>query len=327
MEYVKPWLSIGEQIEKLASKGVRIGDRGVAGPVLREVGYYRLTGYLYPFRESSFELDSGGRRHIEVQDRYRAGTELAAAEALIAFDRSLRLLVIEGVERIEVAVRTQVGHVLGEHAPFAHEDGSLFTEAFTAHQADASDGSSPHTAWLQRVRERQDSSDESFVAHFRTKYDDRMPIWALTEILELGHLARLYGGLRNDVATRIAGEFGVPTKKTMLSWLASVNYVRNVAAHHARLFNRKLVVVPKRPRSGAVPLLAHLSGTDAPKQFGVYNTLAVMAYLLRSIPSDHDWAERVAALLGAFPSNEHLDLSSMGVGAGWLDHAIWRGRH
>lgn len=92
---------------------------------------------------------------------------------------------IEGVERIEVAVRTQVGHVLGEHAPFAHEDGSLFTEAFTAHRADASDGSSPHTAWLQRVRERQDSSDESFVAHFRTKYDDRMPIWALTEILEL----------------------------------------------------------------------------------------------------------------------------------------------
>ncbi|WIE83127.1 hypothetical protein [Curtobacterium sp. MCPF17_021] len=160
MEYVKPWLSIGEQIEKLASKGVRIGDRGVARSVLREVGYYCLTGYLYPFR-----------------------------------------------------------------------------------------------------------------------------------------------------------------------WLASVNYVRNVEAHHARLFNRKLVVVPKRPRSGAVPLLAHLSGTDAPKQFGVYNTLAVMAYLLRSIPSDHDWAERVAAFLGAFPSNEHLDLSSMGVGAGWLDHAIWRGRH
>ncbi|WP_307858755.1 Abi family protein [Curtobacterium poinsettiae] len=177
------------------------------------------------------------------------------------------------------------------------------------------------------MRDRQDSSDEQFVAHFRTEYDDRMPIWALTEILELGHLARLYGGLRNDVATRIAREFGVPTKKTMLSWLASVNYVRNVAAHHARLFNRKLVVVPKRPRSGAVPLLAHLSGTDAPKQFGVYNTLAAMAYLLRSVPSDHDWAERVAALLGAFPSNEHLDLSSMGVGGGWLDHALWTGPH
>lgn len=87
MEYVKPWLSIGEQIEKLASKGVCIGVRGVASSVLREVGYYRLTGYLYPFRESSFEIDDGGRRHIEVQDRYRAGTELAAAEALIAFDQ------------------------------------------------------------------------------------------------------------------------------------------------------------------------------------------------------------------------------------------------
>jgi abortive infection bacteriophage resistance protein len=323
MEYVKPWLSIGDQIEKLAAKGVRIADRGVAGSVLREVGYYRLTGYLYPFRESSFVTDDDGRRRIEVQDRYRAGTEFAAAEALIAFDRSLRLLVIEGVERIEVAVRTQVGHVLGEHAPFAHEDGSLFTEAFTARRADASDDSSAHTAWLQRVRDRQDSSDESFVAHFRAKYDDRMPIWALTEILELGHLARLYGGLRNDVATRIAREFGVPTKKTMLSWLASVNYVRNVAAHHARLFNRKLVVVPRRPKHGEVPLLTHLSATSAPKEFGVYSTLAVMAYLIKSIPSDRDWAERLAALLKAFPSTRDIDVSSMGVGAGWLDEALW----
>lgn len=323
MEYVKPWISISDQIEKLESKGVRIGDRAVAASVLREVGYYRLTGYLYPFRESSSVTDEVGRRHVEVYDRYRAGTELGAAGAFIAFDRSLRLLVIEGVERIEVAVRTQVGHVLGEHTPFAHEDGTLFTGAFTAPRPDAPDGSSAHTAWLQRVRDRQDSSDEQFVAHFRTKYDDRMPIWALTEILELGHLARLYGGLRNDVATRIAREFGVPTKKTMLSWLASVNYVRNVAAHHARLFNRKLVAVPKRPKPDEVPLLAHLSRSDAPKQFGVYNTVAVMAYLLRSIPSDRDWAERVAALLGTFPSTEHIDVSSTGLGAGWLDEPLW----
>jgi abortive infection bacteriophage resistance protein len=64
MDYVKPWLSNGEQIEKLASKGVRIGDGGVAGAVLREVGYYRLTGYLYPFRESSFVIDvDGGLRN------------------------------------------------------------------------------------------------------------------------------------------------------------------------------------------------------------------------------------------------------------------------
>lgn len=84
------------------------------------------------------------------------------------------------------------------------------------------------------------------MAHFRSKYDDRMPIWALTEILELGHVSRLHGGLRNDIATEIAQAFGVPTKRLMQSWVASLNYVRNVAAHHARLYNRKLVSAPKR---------------------------------------------------------------------------------
>jgi len=323
MEYGKPWLSVEEQIDKLRGRGCHIDDATSGSSVLREVGYYRLTGYLYPFRESCPVADDDGHRRVVVRDQYRTGTDIRHAEALIDFDRRLRLLVIEAVERVEVAVRTQLGHVLGAHSPFAHEDSTLFTEAFTTPRPTDADGVSAHTAWLVRVAERENSSDEAFVGHFRTKYDGRMPIWALTEILELGHLARLYGGLRNDVATEIARSFGVPTKKTMLSWLSSVNYVRNVSAHHARLFNRKLVAAPKRPRPSEVPLLGHLSDGTAPKEFGVYNTLAVLAYLLRSIPSDRDWAPRAAALVRSFPAAGPVTVASMGVAAGWLDEALW----
>lgn len=151
-----------------------------------------------------------------------------------------------------------------------------------------------------------------------------MPIWALIELLELGHLSRLYAGLRNDLATEIATAFDVPTKRLMESWIATINYVRNIAAHHARLFNRKLVTAPKRPKAGQVPLLAHLSESDAPKQFGSYNALAVMANLLRTIDPGGDWALRVATLLRAFPKNAVLDLGSMGVAPGWLDENLWR---
>ena len=84
--------------------------------------------------------------------------------------------------------------------------------------------------------------------HFREKYDDRMPVWALTELLELGQLSVLYRGLRQQDAEEIALAFGAPTKRIMVSWLASLNYVRNVAAHHARLFNRKLQHAPARQR-------------------------------------------------------------------------------
>lgn len=323
MEYAKPWLSIEAQITKLRDRGCLIADDASAAALLREVGYYRLTGYLYPFREARLGADGSGQHRLGVSDRYRAGTDIRQAEALIDFDRRLRMLVIAAVERVEVAVRTQLGHVLGARSPFAHEDPAFFTVAFTAPRPDGADPGSAHAAWLARVADRQSGSDEAFVSHFRRKYDDRMPIWALTEILELGHLARLYGGLRNDIATEIARAFGVPTKKTMASWLSSVNYVRNVAAHHARLFNRGMVIAPKRPKPAEVPLLAHLSDGTAQKEFGVYNTLAVLAYLLRSVPSDHDWSQRAVALLRSFPAAGPVTIASMGVAGGWLDELLW----
>lgn len=326
MEYTKPWLSVEDQIEGLSSRGLEIGDRSEAGRLLREVGYYRLTGYLYSLRESERQIDDRGRERIRVLGSYRPGARLDDAVALIDFDRQLRLLVLEGIERIEIALRMQLGYSLGKHSAFAHEDASAFVSAFTAPRT-GEDGEllpSHHESWLTRVRERQSASDEAFVTHFRVKYDDHMPIWALTEILELGHVARLYTGLRNDIATEIAAAFQVPTKQLLQSWIATLNYVRNVAAHHARLFNRKLVSAPKRPKGDAVPLLSHLNQQEAPKQFGTYSALAVMAYLLESVHPGRDWSIRVATLLRNFPTTEHLDVGSMGVAAGWLDQNLWR---
>jgi abortive infection bacteriophage resistance protein len=206
----------------------------------------------------------------------------------------LRLLVLEAVERIEISLRTQVGHILGERSAFAHLELRNFTPAFTEpYVGEAGGMTSKHLEWLARIDERRASSREAFVEHFRTKYDDQMPIWALTEILELGHLTKFYSGLQNDVATRIANHYAVPSKTDLSSWIASTNYVRNVAAHQARLFNRKLVAAPRRPKHGAVPPLAHLRDEDdEPKQdFGLYNALAVMAYLLRSISGHREWIQ------------------------------------
>lgn len=328
VQYTKPWLSLEQQVERLASRGVDVGDRNHAAAVLKAVGYYRLTGYLYPFRESEQYVDDEGRPGTRVLGGYRAGTRLDHAEVIIDFDRRLRMLVMDGVERIEVAVRMQLGYVLGRHSAFAHEDPSCFTEAFAEVRADPESGEqvpSSHARWLERAQERRDKSDEQFVAHFREKYDDQMPVWALTELLELGQLSVLYRGLRQQDAEEIAFVFGVPTKKIMVSWLASLNYVRNVAAHHARLFNRKLQHAPARPKAGQVPALDHLRDEQTAKGvFGTYNALAVIAHLLPSIEAGTDWHRRLAALLRGFPASHALSLASMGVPQGWESLDIWR---
>jgi len=324
--YTKPWLSIEQQIAQLRGRGLTVDDTAEAAHLLEEVGYYRLTGYLYPARQSEPIAEDDGRSSIRVLNSYRPGTRLEHAAELIAFDRKLRLHVLEAVERIEVSLRTQVGYILGRRSAFAHLEPRTFTPAFVEPYVDDMTGetTSKHSKWLERIDERRASSKEAFVEHFRTKYDDQMPIWALTEILELGHLANLYKGLQNDVATEIAMHYAVPSKKILTSWIASTNYVRNVAAHQARLFNRKLVDAPTRPRGASIPLLVHLRDDHAPKQdFGLYNALAVMAYLLRSISGYSEWVNRLRNIVGGFPSVPFLGIDSMGFGEGWDRHELW----
>lgn len=326
--YTKPWLSLEEQVTRLASRGVDVGPRDRARSLLSAVGYYRLTGYLYPFRCSEQYGDANGHEQTRILSEYRPGTSIDHAARLIDFDWRLRMLVMDGIERVEVAVRMQVGYVLGYRSPFAHLDIANFTSSFTELRADAETGEelpSNHDEGLRRVKERRDGSDEAFVAHFRDKHDDQMPIWALTEILELGHLARLYRGLNQSDAEEIAGAFGVPTKKVMVSWLASLNYVRNVAAHHARLFNRKLQYAPGRPRKGAVRLLDHMRDEQTAKSvYGLYNALAVIAYLLRSIDSESGWCQRLVALVHTFPATPALSVRSLGFPDEWATLELWR---
>ncbi|MDK8434956.1 Abi family protein [Brevibacterium sp. H-BE7] len=152
-----------------------------------------------------------------------------------------------------------------------------------------------------------------------------MPVWALTEILELGHLSVLYRGMNQQDAEEIALAFGVPTKRIMTSWLASLNYVRNVAAHHARLFNRKLQYAPARPKAGQISVLDHLREEPAAKGgFGTDKALAVIAYLLPSIDPGTDWSQQLAALLREFPASQALRVESMGAPLDWASLDLWR---
>lgn len=325
-EYTKNWLSLDQQVERLIDRGLAVEDRERGLDLLQSIGYYRLTGYLYPFLESEEYTDDEDRTRTRVLNRYVPGTALHHAASTIDFDRRLRMLVMEGVERIEVAVRMRVGYVLGRSSAFAHEDPASFDDSFTKAGTDSRDPQpSPHVKWLQRVKHRRNGSDEQFVAHFREKYDDRMPVWALTEILELGQLSSLYRGMLQPDAEELALAFGVPRKKLMASWLANLNYVRNVAAHHSRLFNRKLQNAPSRPPLGMVPILDHLRAPEAPKKdFGTYNALAVIAYLLLSIETESGWHRRLAELLRAFPTSHALTVGSIGVPEGWESLDLWR---
>ncbi len=108
MKYTKRPLTFDEQVQQLVDRGLE-GDPATIRNRLQSVNYYRLTGYLYPYR-------------IQGSDNFVPGTQFETVWEQYAFDRRLRLLVMDAIERIEIAVRAQLAyhHAHTYHDPFAY---------------------------------------------------------------------------------------------------------------------------------------------------------------------------------------------------------------
>lgn len=140
MSYPKLWKSYSDQLDQLIERGMIVTDRTRAQDYLERIGYYRLSGYWFAFRERSEPLcllDEHGRKPKEVReerialDAFRAGTTFQNAVDLYVFDKQLRLLVMDALERIEVALRVDVSHTLGKLDRFAYLKPDLFNDEFS----------------------------------------------------------------------------------------------------------------------------------------------------------------------------------------------------
>jgi hypothetical protein len=121
---LKPWLSIQDQVDRLQRRGMQISDEAAAAQWLSAVGYYRLSGYWYPFRKIN---STGQTRRLST---FSTGTTFAEVGGLYEFDRHFKTLIQSGLERVEVALRSQVGHQLGAIDPLAHTDPAHFRSTF-----------------------------------------------------------------------------------------------------------------------------------------------------------------------------------------------------
>jgi len=121
MEFCKPPLSVDDQIALLRARGMKVEDLARASRVLQHINYYRLRAYWLPFEETS-ALHLGEGIH-----QFRPGTDFDQVVSVYVFDRKLRILLLEAIERVEIAIRTHWSQVLAEsHGAHAYLDQSLF---------------------------------------------------------------------------------------------------------------------------------------------------------------------------------------------------------
>src|SRR5579862_7295206 len=108
--FEKPPLSIDAQLKRIRSRGVIIQDTDAARHYLSYISYYRFCGYAIEFEDGL----------VNGEKQYREGTTFEQILDCYVFDRKLRLLVIDAVERIEIAIRTIIINELALKYKDAH---------------------------------------------------------------------------------------------------------------------------------------------------------------------------------------------------------------
>lgn len=280
----KPWASIAEQVEILVSRGLK--DARDFEHYLSQVGYYRLSGYSYPMRQFTPGLESRiSHRRLDV---FLPDAKMSHVVALYEFDESLRQAVWQGLSRLEIALRFDIGHTLGRHDPYLHlHVTQLWTTGPKAERA---------RKFETKLNQTQRRSSEEFVKHHHQMYSGEMPMWVITEILEFGLLVNLYSLAPYEQRKRIASIYQCRSDE-LESWLRTLNYMRNLCAHHARLWNRKIVIKPAiKYRTHDQYLQPSLLSPGKP-----FATLAILIYLLQR-KGFTDQAKAIAATLARFPA-------------------------
>jgi abortive infection bacteriophage resistance protein len=219
----------------------------------------------------------------------------------------LRKLIIGELEKIEIAVRTQMTYSLSmAHGSFWMDNETLFADP------------AKHRAALDKINSEKQRSDEDFIRAFTARYSNPLPPSFITlEIVSFGMLSRLYENLKSDVAKReVSQTFGL-ADMVFISWLHGLVYIRNVCAHHARLWNKLLQIQPLFPRRTQYTWLADRNVRNN----HIYYILSMMVYFLNTVNPKHTFRQKMDDLLRKYPN---VDIRAMGFSAAWRDEPLWQ---
>ncbi len=300
MIYDKRALNIAEQLDLLQSRGLIISNPVKASQYLYNISYYRLAGYWWPLQSD------------KVKHTFKAGATFEMVIHLYNFDAELRLLLFGVIEKIEISLRTKLIYEL------SHAYGAWWFQ-----QTELFQNVPEHIKSLDKLREEVSRSKEAFMKEHKKSYkkDGRFPpAWKSLELTSFGGLSKIYGNLKNTIPEKdtIAQSFGAVNHTYLPSWLQSIAHIRNICAHHGRLWNKNL--------TGTVKLLKkppHHWITDVPKPHEfqkLYVHLCVMRYLLNTIHPHNQMSKHLQDLFAKYPN---VDEAALGMKHNWRTEKLW----
>lgn len=310
--YNKTPLTFQDQLALLKQRQLIVDNDSKAIDYLSEISYYRLSAYFLPYQKTkdTFNLNTNFKQIIDTY----------------SFDRELRLLVFDCIERIEVAIRTQMVYTMSMHYNDSHwqDNQNLFITPYYNKIGNLVDPYSDFQSIISKAKTAR--TPEVFIKHYVATYSkpSNPPSWMCLELLTMGELSHLYRGLKNNSdKKRIANFFDVhPT--VFVSWLHTLTYVRNICAHHSRLWNRDLAIEPEK--------LLKPVGNWVSKPFEnnkrMFYFICILKYLINRANPGNSLKDKLQNLFKKYPNVpiQYIGIPSDGKGNSldWENEPIWK---
>ena len=296
IQFDKTYTHPFEIISLLKGRGLDIGDSGRAEHYIRNIGYYRLSAYLYPLLQMPKEAH-----------RYKAGSTFQDALSLYRFDKKLRLFLFNEIEKVEIALRSALANIVAE------ETGNIFWITDVAMFANAD----KFNRTMALVNKELKSSKEEFILHFKEKYSDVWPpAWILVEILPLGVVTRIYENLAdNALRKKVAARF-LLTVPVFSSWLTVITLTRNSCCHHSRIWNKSNAISPLISKK----IKEKWVNAEVSSKRIFYN-ICIIKWFIDIVSPHNDMKGHLQQLLTDFPM---IDTKAMGFPTNWQEEPLWK---
>lgn len=296
--FTKPYKNTPDLVSILKKRGLIIDDEAKAINYLNNIGYFRLSAYFYPL----LKMPKGD--HI-----FKPNSTFEQALDLYRFDRKLRVLIFNEIEKIEVAIRSVMTNTACNHLKdifWITDNRHFYNQGYFQNS-------------ISEINLELSKSKEDFIKHFKDAYSDaHPPTWMISEILPLGNICRIYKNL-NDfrLKKKIAGHFQLQPK-VFESWIMTISGLRNICCHHSRLWNRVFPVKITAPKDTKI---MHMGNSFKVENDRVYFRICIIQYLLFSVSPKNTLHEKLIDLLDKYPN---VDINAMGFTPDWSNRPLWK---
>ncbi|MES2757250.1 MAG: Abi family protein [Pseudomonadota bacterium] len=308
--YNKPYLNPQALVSKMAGQGLKIKNSKASEKIIYRNNYFRFKAYAIPFIDLTTK-------------KYHVGVAFDDIENLYLSDQRLREFVFSLIGELEIRIRSTVDNVVTSATgdPFWHIDRSLFDKYEKCAPA------------IKKANGRFQSSQLEYALHYKNRYytprgyEDRKtpPFWILSEILTIEHLLSIANALSRQAPpflTTLAGDsklnkcardFGFNSYDTLMTNLQCLLELRNICAHHSRLWNRNLQA-PKDISKKVVWKPTHSNR--------LYSALVMLRIMCKEQGIQDNIQATISSLFAATPVFAR-DMHSIGFPAAWQTDPIW----